>query len=166
MELQLARVLSPVDCTIGRLSVDGLFECWTLEDVVRLGTKVFGQTAIPAGRYRVDITRSQRFGRMLPILLAVPGFEGVRIHSGNTAADTEGCILVGQDKEHNSIVGSRLALAALQPKIAGALARAQDVWITITNDSSLDVHRGVEGKAAIPPAGSPDARPWTSSVRK
>jgi len=70
---------------------------------------------------------------MLPLLLDVPGFSGIRIHSGNTAADTSGCLLVGQSSAVDSIFGSRLALAALQSKIAGALVRGEAVWIEIRN---------------------------------
>lgn len=131
MELLLRRQPSADGCTIGQLFVNGFFECWTLEDIVRDGPKIPGQTAIPFGRYRVEITMSQRFQRMLPLLLAVPGFEGVRIHPGNTAANTEGCILVGQGRANDSISSSRLAMQALQPKIAGALARGDEVWITV-----------------------------------
>ena len=130
MTLTLQREPSENGCTIGRLFVDGRSECWTLEDVVR-PVKVPGQTAIPAGRYAVTITRSQRFGRMLPLLLNVPGFSGVRIHAGNTAADTEGCILVGQQRGLQSIQQSKLALAHLQPQIAGALARGEAVFVDI-----------------------------------
>jgi hypothetical protein len=128
--LVLQREASSGDCTIGRLFVDGRSECWTLEDVVR-PVKVAGQTAIPAGRYAVTVTKSQRFGRMLPLLLAVPGFEGIRIHAGNTAADTEGCVLVGQQRGVASIQQSALALAHLQPQIAGALARGEAVFMDI-----------------------------------
>src|SRR5437773_6046728 len=95
MELLLRRRASAHGCTIGELVVDGVFECYSLEDEVRGGPKIPGQTAIPAGRYRVVITPSQRFGRLLPLLEDVPGFEGIRIHAGNTSADTAGCILVG-----------------------------------------------------------------------
>lgn len=133
MELLLRREASADGCTIGHLQVDGAFCCFTLEDVVRQGPKVQHETAIPAGRYRVDITRSVRFGLMLPILLDVPGFSGVRIHAGNVAADTSGCILVGFSRTNDSIMSSRLALAALQPKIAGALAHGEDVWLTIVD---------------------------------
>jgi hypothetical protein len=131
MELLLQRRESTAHFTIGQLFVDGVYQAWTLEDAVHGGPKVPGQTAIPAGRYAVDITPSQRFGRALPILLDVPGFTGIRIHPGNTAADTSGCILVGQGRANDSIRQSQLAMGALQPKIAGALARHEPVHITI-----------------------------------
>ncbi len=131
MDLLLQRELSTDISTIGRLYVDGQFQCFTLEDVVREGPKLAHETAIPAGRYRVVITPSERFGRMLPLLVDVPDFTGIRIHPGNTAADTSGCILVGGWREMNRIGGSQLALAALQPKIAAALARNEDCWIEI-----------------------------------
>lgn len=131
MLITLRREPSSDGCTIGRLFVDGRSECWTLEDVER-PVKVAGQTAIPAGRYDVTITLSQRFGRMLPLLANVPNFTGIRIHAGNTAADTEGCILVGQQRGLRSIQQSALALAHLQPQIAGALARGERVEIEVS----------------------------------
>lgn len=129
MELLLKRNPSASGCTTGTLSVDGAFECYTLEDVVRPnGEKVYGQTAIPAGRYHVAITMSNRFKTLLPLLEAVPNFEGVRIHPGNTAADTEGCILVGQTQTTNSVGASRAAFAVLLQKMQSA---TDDIWITI-----------------------------------
>ena len=102
MLLRLVREPSRDESTHGVLFVDGRFECFTLEDVVRevegqpvTAWKVPRRTAIPAGRYRIDLTMSQRFGRILTILVDVPGFAGVRIHPGNTAVDTAGCILPG-----------------------------------------------------------------------
>jgi Steigviridae/Suoliviridae L,D-carboxypeptidase/transpeptidase len=138
MELRLQRRPSTDGCTLGQLFVNGLFEAFTLEDIVRDGPKIQHQTAIPAGRYRVEITPSERFGRMLPILLDVPGFTGVRIHPGNTAADTSGCILVGERSTVDHIEDSRLAMMALQPKIAGALARGDEVWITIVDAAAAN----------------------------
>lgn len=131
MKLKLTRTWPDAACTIGTLSVDGVMECYTLEDVVRTGPKVFGQTAIPAGTYGVIITFSPHFQRDLPLLVDVPNFEGVRIHPGNTAADTEGCILVGVDKLADSIGHSRVAFEALFPKIQQALARGELVSIEV-----------------------------------
>jgi hypothetical protein len=84
--------------------------------------KIAGRTAIPAGRYEVIINFSQRFGRPLPLLLNVPDFEGVRIHPGNTPANTEGCILVGETKSENFIGQSRVAFDQLFEKLKAASA--------------------------------------------
>lgn len=128
MELSLVRFLRGERRTIGRLSIDGEKFCYTLEDRVRPdGVKVQGETAIPAGRYAMTMTYSPHFKAVLPLLLAVPGFEGVRIHAGNTEADTEGCILVGYNLDGDYISSSRLALAGLIDKLH------LPAWITITN---------------------------------
>ncbi len=102
MTLRLLREPSALDATLGLLLIDGRWFCWTLEDVVRevagqpvAAWKVPGQTAIPVGVYRVQVTMSARFKRPLPLVLDVPGFSGIRFHRGNTAKDTEGCIIVG-----------------------------------------------------------------------
>lgn len=133
MKLTLHRLVHTADSTIGQLAVDGTAMCWTLEDMVRpAGTpKVFGQTAIPAGLYQVVITHSPHFGRDLPLLVNVPGFEGVRIHPGNVAADTEGCILVGMDKLADSIGHSRVAFDALFPKLQAAINAGEGVVIEV-----------------------------------
>src|SRR2546423_440555 len=94
MQLQLKRKTFTDKSTIGELAVNGVFECFTLEDVVR-PEKIKRETAIPAGRYEIAITFSDKFQKFLPLLLNVPNYEGVRIHSGNRPEDTEGCILVG-----------------------------------------------------------------------
>lgn len=128
MELTLDRILMGERRTIGRLFVDGERLCYTLEDQVRKdGAKIYGETAIPEGRYQIVMTYSPRFKMVLPLLMDVPGFEGIRIHSGNTERDTEGCILVGYNLEGNFITSSRLALAALIDKLR------LPAWITITN---------------------------------
>ncbi len=131
MDLTLVREASSGDCTHGDLLVDGVWQAFTLEDVVRSGPKVQHETAIPAGRYEVVITRSQRFERMLPLLLNVPDFTGIRIHPGNTKADTSGCILVGLSRTKEAVLSSQAAMTALQPKMATAIARGDRVWITI-----------------------------------
>jgi hypothetical protein len=103
MLLTLNRRFAVGEATIGALRIDGAFQCFTLEDKVR-PAKIANVTAIPAGDYAIEMSESRRFsdeyerrglGRIVPLLVAVPGFEGVRIHVGNTAAETEGCILVG-----------------------------------------------------------------------
>ena len=133
MRLELKRVECGEHCTIGQLSVDGLFECWTLEDVVRpASVKVYGQTAIPPGTYLVDITWSPRFKQSMPILLGVKGFVGIRIHPGNIADDTEGCILVGQGRGTNTIKDSRAAYRALFAKLKAAKAGGQRITVEIT----------------------------------
>ena len=139
-EIEVQRRWLSATSTIGSLTVNGKPECFTLEDVVRTGPKVPGQTAIPAGRYEVQVTVSERCkaGSLwtpdpefrLPLLVGVPNFEGVRIHAGNQAKDTEGCLLVGQDHETDALSRSRAALAALLPKITQGLARGK-VWLTV-----------------------------------
>jgi Family of unknown function (DUF5675) len=125
MELQVKRTDFTDNSTIGELSVNGQFECYTLEDMVR-PVKIAGKTAIPAGRYEVIIDFSQRFGRLLPLLLNVPNFEGVRIHPGNAAADTEGCILVGEEKSQDFVGQSRAAFDRLFAKLSAAAEKEKN----------------------------------------
>lgn len=105
--------------TIGQLYFDGEKECLTLEDTVRKGEKIYGKTAIPAGTYEIAFNYSPHLKMFIPLLLDVPNFTKIRIHSGNTPADTEGCILVGKSKsdDDKSIFESRLALSALMQKL-------------------------------------------------
>jgi hypothetical protein len=118
MELKLKRDLLNESFTLGELFIDGIHFCYTVEDVVRHeGVKVAGKTAIPYGKYKVIINMSNRFQRLMPLLLNVKGFEGVRIHSGNTAADTEGCIIVGTVREPNGVSLSRICYTKLMTKL-------------------------------------------------
>lgn len=94
IEIVLVRKVYTDKSTVGNLLIDNELFCNTLEDVVR-EIKVYGETAIPAGRYQVIINLSKRFKSNMPLLLNVPGFEGIRIHPGNTREHTEGCILLG-----------------------------------------------------------------------
>lgn len=108
--------------TVGKLYHDDKFLCYTLEDKVREEAgmpvetwKQFGNTAIPRGSYKVTVTFSNRFQVNLPQLLDVPGFSGVRIHTGNSSKDTEGCILVGSawDGKSDWVGGSKIAFSPL-----------------------------------------------------
>lgn len=139
MELTLRREDFTAERTIGRLFVDGVFQCWTLEDTVRTddpstpqdeGAKVPGKTAIPAGRYAVTMYRSPKHGLVL-LLHNVPGFSFIEIHAGNAASDTRGCILVGEDRAVDVVLQSKKALSALLHRIAPALAKREPVWITV-----------------------------------
>ena len=147
MELILERIAKRKTYTIGRLSIleevideysTGTAEryfCDTLEptwrDYKNGAYKVKGRSAIPEGRYAVVISFSPKFKQWLPILLGVPKFDGIRIHAGNTAADTEGCILVGKNKLVGQVVDSRIWLHRLKQKIVEAKGRGEPVWITI-----------------------------------
>ena len=132
MKLTLHRTTYTDESTVGELDVDGVLECFTLEDVVRAdGIKVFGETAIPAGHYDVQLTMSPRFRRVLPLLIDVKNFVGVRIHPGNSAKDTEGCILVGRSTRANWIGESRVAFEALFKKLSAATARGEPITLVI-----------------------------------
>ena len=139
MNIDVKRDARVANATLGKLYVDGRYQCETLEDVVRPpGVKIYGQTAIPAGEYRVLVTISSRFKRPLPLLVDVPGFEGVRIHPGNTDADTEGCILVGRGRERNIVTDSRAAFGPLFELIQAAVQRLEPVTIRITNGEGIE----------------------------
>jgi hypothetical protein len=142
MHLDLYRNATENDATPGRLLVNGVHECFTLEDVVREDpnpatpvneAKVYGQTAIPAGTYRVVVDYSPRFGKLMPRVLDVPGFTGIRFHSGNDPEDTLGCILVG-DKLSNGRIApgtSKPAYRRLFARLQEASDRGEEITITI-----------------------------------
>lgn len=129
MKLLLKRLYFNDKYTIGKLYIDGVAFCETLEDRVidtdKSGKfegdekKTYGETAIPYGTYKVTITLSPRFRRWLPLLHDVPNFEGVRIHRGNTAEDTHGCILVGQNKIKGQVVNSAHTEIELMKRLKG-----------------------------------------------
>ncbi len=139
MHILLTRTNKNEQATLGDLSIDGRPECHTLEDRVRevsgqpvASWKVQGATAIPIGTYQVVIDFSNRFQRLMPHLLDVPGFTGIRIHKGNTDKDTEGCILLGMIEDGaDHISQSTVAFDAFFPKLQDALAGEQEVYITV-----------------------------------
>lgn len=136
MELEVKRVALREGYTIGRLYVDGVYWCDTLEDRVRdleREAKVPGQTAIPAARYAVVVNRSPKFGRLLPRLVGVPGFEGVLIHRGNTAADTAGCILPGENRVVGNVLNSTYWEKRITDHLLTAQERGEKIWITVKN---------------------------------
>ncbi len=108
MKIVLIRDQFTDKSTIGKLYIDNLFYCHTLEDVVR-NEKIKHETAIPYGKYELVVNWSNRFKRQMPLLINVPNFEGIRIHSGNTDKDTSGCILLGETRSKDFIGQSRLA---------------------------------------------------------
>lgn len=131
MELILQRTIELPDRTLGILVVNGSKFCYTLEDAVREKPnvpvsewKIDKQTAIPSGSYKVVMDYSGRFKKEMLHVLNVPGFSGIRIHSGNLPGDTEGCILVGYEIENDAIKGgtSRMALMALEFLISSEVA--------------------------------------------
>lgn len=116
MKLTLKRIALKPDYTIGRLFINGGYFCDTLEDTVRYGVKIYGKTAIPSGTYTITLkVQSPKFSKRaaykfcngyLPRLLDVPQFEGILIHIGNRPKDTDGCILVGQNKVVGQVIHS------------------------------------------------------------
>ena len=134
MRLEIHRTPT-VENTFGKLYVDGVFECYSLEDIDRElekgGFKVAGDTAIPRGKYQIIVDQSQRWHRMMMHIMDVPGFEGVRIHAGNTVADTEGCILLGNGVGKAYLYDSRAAVTRLQMMVEAALDQGDEVTLEI-----------------------------------
>lgn len=143
MELLCHRIKNGYHACIGNLDVDGSYVCHTLEDVVRsLGPKgegkIFGRTAIPAGRYTLTSDHSQRFGNDMLHILDVDFFTGIRIHSGLTDQNTEGCVLTGYevDLEKEIIISgtTKPALTAIFSTVQAAIARGEEVWYEARNE--------------------------------
>lgn len=120
MILSLIRTEAQEDRTLGVLLIDGEHFCHVLEDKIRPGqSKVYGETAIPSGIYRVRLTMSTRLGRITPQIMDVPDFEGIRMHGGNTPADTLGCPLVAFRRIGNVIQGTAEAELTKRIKAVG-----------------------------------------------
>ena len=142
MEIQVNRIARKEGYTIGRMSLNGVYFCDTLEDTDRglnatmsldeiLAKKVKAQTAIPTGKYDVILTFSPRFKRVLPLLLNVPGYQSIRVHNGNRPDSTEGCLLVGENKAKGQVLNSRATLEKLMSVLLECEKRKEKISITI-----------------------------------
>jgi hypothetical protein len=137
MELLIERKEFYEDCVIGGFYIDGEFAYFTLEDTDRYlesgNAKIPKETAIPRGKYRVTISYSNRFQKMMPQILDVPQFTGIRIHAGNVVTDTEGCVLIGMkhDAPNHNILKSVDAFNDFFPRLTKGLTE-REVWIEIT----------------------------------
>lgn len=139
MLLTLVRYELRPTFTPGMLFLDGEFECMTLEDPVRTGPKVPGDTAIPAGSYVLTIDWSDRFQRKMPHILDVPDFTGIRIHGGNDVHDTKGCPLTGCERFGDTVRHSRDAFLRLLPKLVTAHDNNVPMRIDVVERPILEV---------------------------
>lgn len=139
MTLKLVRKYRKEKYTIGKLYVDGVYFCDVIEDRDRglddsmglaeiMSKKRYGETAIPYGTYKVEITYSPKYKRMMPEVKNVKGFSGIRIHSGNTAEDTLGCLIVGKNTQVGMVTESRKTYNAL----FALMKDKKDITIEIT----------------------------------
>lgn len=136
MELKLNRIFLGSSATIGELYVDGEHIADTLEDRVRPeGEKIYGKTAIPEGTYEMVLSYSPRFKKILPEILNVPNFTGIRIHCGNSSADSSGCILVGtwDGEKEDWVSDSKIAFNKLMSLLEEATNNKEKVTITVNN---------------------------------
>ncbi len=135
MKLTLKRIALRPTYTIGRLYIDDAYFCDTLEDTVRDinksgkfdngEQKIKGKTAIPYGTYEIKWTYSPRFKKYTPQLMNVPSFEGIRVHAGNTSADTEGCLILGENKQVGKVLNSRATINKFYPIIKEACSNGK-----------------------------------------
>ena len=142
MKLKLKRIYRGNTYTIGRLYIDNEYFCDTLEDKDRELTsymseedikslKVYSETAIPTGTYKIEVTFSSRFKKKMPVLIGVKGFSGIRIHCGNDETHTSGCILCGFNKEKGKVVNSKVVTSKVYALIENAINNNNEVEITI-----------------------------------
>lgn len=133
MKIEVKRTKFGPKATIGDMYIDGVRLYYTLEDVVRpKGEKVQNETAIPSGTYKVSLDFSNRFAKVMPHILDVPGFDGIRIHSGNSDLDTDGCILLGLEYINDDFIGrSKDAFNDFMPRLEAGLKQGP-VEITIS----------------------------------
>lgn len=135
MKLILKRIALRPTYTIGKLYIDDVYFCDTIEDTVRDlnkngkfdngEKKVHSKTAIPYGIYEIKWTYSSRFKKYTPQLMNVPSFEGIRIHAGNTSADTEGCLILGKNKQVGKVLNSRATINKFYPIIKEACSNGK-----------------------------------------
>lgn len=135
MKLTLKRIALRPTYTIGKLYIDDAYFCDTLEDTVRDTNKsgkfdngeqkIKGKTAIPYGTYEIKWTYSPRFKKYTPQLMNVPSFEGIRVHAGNTSADTEGCLILGENKQVGKVLDSRATINKFYPIIKEACSNGK-----------------------------------------
>lgn len=142
MRIEVKRLYKKPAYTVGKLYIDGVYQCDTIEDRDRGlsqdddlrfidKVKIYGETAIPAGDYPVIVSYSPKFGKNLPLLEHVPCFSGVRIHSGNTAKDSLGCIILGENKKVGQVINSRATCARVLPLIEAAYKKGERISIEI-----------------------------------
>ncbi len=143
MELKLIRETYTKDSTIGRLFINGVFFCYTLEDAVR-EKKIKNITAIDAGKYEVIINYSNRFKQLMPLLIGVKNYEGVRIHWGNYSKDTEGCLLLGSTKGVDFVGNSKKTYAVLLSKMKQAIQR-EKIFIEIVDTKEFKANEPTPG---------------------
>lgn len=141
MHIAVIRKWLTQEATISEVHVNGERLCYGLEDCCREiegqpveSWKVKGETAIPYGTYPVEITYSNRFKKDMLQIMDVPGFDGIRIHAGNTSADTEGCLLVGDIKGNDYVGSSRNALVKVFGTVAAAIHRGEEVTIEFVKE--------------------------------
>lgn len=135
MKLTLKRIALRSNYTIGKLYIDDAYFCDTLEDTVRDTNKsgkfdngeqkIKGKTAIPYGTYEIKWTYSPRFKKYTPQLMNVPSFEGIRVHAGNTSDDTEGCLILGENKQVGKVLNSRATINKFYPIIKEACSNGK-----------------------------------------